>query len=836
MYSRLSDVKNGKINNHILPFLWMKGEDISKTLRQLYRAHEAGIGAVCLESRTFEDFGCESWWKTVGTILEEAEKLNMKVWILDDKHFPTGYANGLIASKYPEKRPLSLCERHIDVMGPRRFEWILRPFGEGDRLIAVVALSRTARGEKELSDKVFISFDVPENPSISTFSVPEGCWRVFALWETRCAGNKNTDRIDMMSKESCRVQLEAVYEPHYEHFSKYFGNTLAGFFSDEPCVGSDMFMGGLATGGFYDGRCGQKGRGMPWHHDMLKTLAEKLNVDDVRPFLPFLWFEGDISPELRIAYMDTAADRYAECFTETLGNWCREHKVEYIGHIIEDCNAHTTLMHSAPHYFRALGAQDMAGMDIVLHQVMPGFGEYDCACSNVDVAYSSFYHYSLPKLASSLADINPAMRGRAMCEVFGAYGWAEGVSMMKWLIDFLLVRGINHFVPHAFSPVHPNPDCPPHFDADGTNPQFDDFGVLMRYTNKAAELLSGRRVNRLAVLYHAEADWSRRPYTNEDDVAVELTDNHIDFDIVPSEKLSPAAEDGRLHVGNAVYDAVIVPYAECLGKKTVDRLNSLGVPVFETDALTEGLNAEIIPLGSLSYELEKKGFKDIFVEGDNRLLRVGHYDANEAQVFMMVNEYANRTVDCFVRLPVRGSYLYEDILGGREARLSAPDGRVHLRLAPGESCILIFDGEDEPETVLREYSEGKKADPVYRVETADCESLDAFVTFAENVRLGEIPALPSDFGGKIRYTTRLNLSGVRALRLVNVSDTACMSINGGEPIRRIAEPFVFDVEGNEGECLVEITVSTTLAHRFKDELSSFMPISTYGFDSLEILR
>ena len=81
MYSRLSDVKSGKINNHILPFLWMKGEDISKTLRQLYRAHEAGIGAVCLESRTFEDFGGESWWKTVGTILEEAEKLNMKVWI-----------------------------------------------------------------------------------------------------------------------------------------------------------------------------------------------------------------------------------------------------------------------------------------------------------------------------------------------------------------------------------------------------------------------------------------------------------------------------------------------------------------------------------------------------------------------------------------------------------------------------------------------------------------------------------------------------------------------------------------------------------------------------------
>lgn len=29
-------------------------------------------------------------------ILAEAEKRGMRVWILDDKHFPTGYANGIL--------------------------------------------------------------------------------------------------------------------------------------------------------------------------------------------------------------------------------------------------------------------------------------------------------------------------------------------------------------------------------------------------------------------------------------------------------------------------------------------------------------------------------------------------------------------------------------------------------------------------------------------------------------------------------------------------------------------------------------------------------------------
>ena len=77
-----------------------------------------------------------------------------------------------------------------------------------------------------------------------------------------------------------------------------------------------------------------------------------------------------------------------------------------------------------------------------------------------------------------------------MCEIFGAYGWAEGVKMMKWLTDFMLVRGINCFVPHAFSMRFPDPDCPPHFYARGRNPQFRAFGVLMQYMNRMSHILT----------------------------------------------------------------------------------------------------------------------------------------------------------------------------------------------------------------------------------------------------------------------------------------------------------------------------------------------------------
>lgn len=83
------------------------------------------------------------------------------------------------------------------------------------------------------------------------------------------------------------------------------------------------------------------------------------------------------------------------------------------------------------------------------------------------------------------------------------------MRLEKYLVDHSMVRGINHFVPHAFSPKEfPDPDCPPHFYAHGNSTQFRHFGVLMKYTNRICELISGgRHTVSAVVLYHGEGDW-----------------------------------------------------------------------------------------------------------------------------------------------------------------------------------------------------------------------------------------------------------------------------------------------------------------------------------------
>ena len=94
---------NGKADAHILPFFWQHGED-EATLREMMAAiHGANCRAVCVESRPHPDFCGPKWWADMDVILDEARTRGMQVWILDDSHFPTGFANGAVKTA-PDER------------------------------------------------------------------------------------------------------------------------------------------------------------------------------------------------------------------------------------------------------------------------------------------------------------------------------------------------------------------------------------------------------------------------------------------------------------------------------------------------------------------------------------------------------------------------------------------------------------------------------------------------------------------------------------------------------------------------------------------------------------
>lgn len=60
--------------NHILPFLWMRGESPDTIRTEIEKIYESGIHAVCLEARPHPDFAGDGWWHDVDIVIEECKK------------------------------------------------------------------------------------------------------------------------------------------------------------------------------------------------------------------------------------------------------------------------------------------------------------------------------------------------------------------------------------------------------------------------------------------------------------------------------------------------------------------------------------------------------------------------------------------------------------------------------------------------------------------------------------------------------------------------------------------------------------------------------------------
>lgn len=860
MEKKLQEVLNNQADNYIAPFFWQHGEDDAVLKEEMDKIFQSGIRAVCVESRPHEDFGKDGWWEDFDLIMAEADKRGMKVWLLDDKHFPTGYANGLVKEKYPHLRKWHILEHHVDAIGPiKGAKFIVKP-GAGDTnpyedsLISIIAYKRSVgMGEDLLPEFINLTDHVKGN--FVYWDVPEGYYRVFFLYKTRYGAGDQADYIHMIDPASVDVLIEAVYEPHYQRYKKYFGNTFLGFFSDEPSFGNTMTSKYGGVPGYTDNTLGIPGMPLPWRDDMT-VLLSKQSEEDAISLLPALWFNiGAKTSLIRTAYMDVITNLYKECFTMKLGDWCRAHGVEYIGHIIEDMNAHARLGCSAGHYFRSLSGQDMAGIDVVLHQIVPGFNELiHSSPISGGKADPAFFDYILAKLAASLSHIEPQMKGRAMCEIYGAYGWAEGMSMMKWLTDHMLVRGINYFVPHAFSPKYRDPDCPPYFYGRGENPQYRDFKVLMEYTNKMSHLFSdGRHIATAAILYHAEAEWSGGKYMFTEVPAKALYDEQIDFDIVPADTLFNAArvEDGRLIINEERFDCLIIPYSQILPFaliKVLSEFSDKGLSVIYIDGFpekssenldisqyTENAKLVALPTAKLAAFLIQCGYFDIRLIKKNRLLRFYHYERSGTHFYMFFNESLMDLNETVV-LPFDGEYYYLDILQDITVIKKSEGNHIELSLSPYQSCVITF--SDHPGG-LPGVKEQKALDEIalngpYDISISIMPTYPDFTLYRANSSLINISGadeLP-EFSGIIKYTTHFSAegSGIYMLDLGIVGETATVKVNGSLAGIRICPPYRVDISNfvNMGDNVLEVEVANTLAYNLKDNLSFFIPLPSSG--------
>lgn len=655
--------------------------------------------------------------------------------------------------------------------------------------------------------------------------------------------------MDVMNPESCKAMLHAVYDPHYEHFSEYFGNTFRGFFSDEP--------GFFNEDGTYYSTLGREKACLPWNDALPGMLSEKtgLTEKEILNLLPALYHEVEGRTALiREAYMDTATKLYSQNVAWLLGDWCRAHDVLYVGHIIEDMNAHQRLGHGAGHFFRAMDGQDMAGCDVVIHQIVPGFTDLEHSVQLAgDRAYPEFFNYTLPKLASSHAHIQPLKKGRAMCEIFGAFGWSEGIPFMKYLTDIMLVSGINHFVPHAFSAVYP--DVPsPIFYSQGMSNYYPVFGELMGYMQRMSHTLTdGVHQADVAVYYNAEAEWAGGKCMLQDVVCQQLARHQIEYDLIPADVLKECSSilKRKLAVHEETYGALIVPYSQYLPEELLKRfvfLAKSGLPIYFVKDYPKGLNGgeffpiaecvcESVPLDRLADRLISKGHRSLVPDQTIPFLRYFHIYRDGHDIYMLWNEDIHSKIDTTVRFLTAVSEpnaAFYDVWNNR--LFSAAKGNsLRISLAPAQAVVVIFSQEEDFSSLPPyDYCEGEvqELNLTWKVSAREMNESEFKDIPLENGLCNLARKLPA-FGGILRYESTwhtdcpdlckyLECTNVGELARLWINDTYCGSI--------VSAPYRFHIEGmlREGDNHIRIEVCPNLGYRERDHLAAYLPLPPTG--------
>jgi len=781
------------IFEQVYPFLWVKDNNFDLIKQEIIAIKQCGMNAFCVESRVHSDFCKEQWFDVMDKILIFAKEQEMKVWLLDDKSYPTGSANGSISDDSP-LRPYRIKAENIDLEGRKgtirvllRTQQDIKQDAEVLRVFRIQLEEDTVVGITDLTSNIsddIVEFEYDGAPS-----------RLVIVMKTRggweCEERKNY--IDVLNPESVNKLIENVYEPHYNRYVKNgeYAGVFEGFFTDESRFANGFTFSEFAYGVHECARTvGILGMAYPWRDGLWDTVSKEVDGIEALEYkhLLALWYDiGDDTSAVRCAYMNTITKEYATNFCGRLSNWCHERGLLYSGHIIEDGGAHRRLACSVGHYFRSQEGADFAAVDVVLHQIKPYYENRHISPICGGYAYPLFFNYSLAKLASSAAAVDDKKNGRALCEIFGAYGWGESIEEMLYLVNHMLVRGINMFIPHAFSSEFPNKDCPPHFYSNGNNPTFDGFTVLGKYmVNMCRRFSGGRAYTPVAVLYDAEAEWSGRPFAEMDYVARGLMREQIDFVFVPEYKLEEYKD----------YECLIVPYREYLSKSTRQKLKKIKeykkVYVLGSNEQNE--------LNTVIEALKQDNCASLKLYGEKELIRVMRYKKADQNEYLLHNESSEvRTIQINTD---NKDVIVEDMLNEDVSTLSHCNGRVTLVLSAGQAVILKMIAHQD-------------------------------IEFSNKTMVDSVPfKLIADSSEKKQYVAKL--IGKQGKQLVVDYEGEFLDISMGDyEVRRITRPAKVLIPDKQ-EIDVIFTIKDNLATTLKDDLSRFSVLRPVELKKIQV--
>ncbi len=340
--------------------------------------------------------------------VEEAKRHGMWAILYDEGMYPSGSSSGQVVAENAAYRTRALFAVDLDEAKPGEVVRGIRIGADGEPALeagqTLVAVVPRADGHRI---------------AVVDRAVREGSSYIRGLHFTQDDPPRRADHrevpenhppaADILNPEAVACFIRLVYQRFYDKLGSHFGETIRAIFTDEPSF--------LAKGGERGAVPGTTG---------ILDHVNRLLAYDFAPHLPALWYgEEPEAARWRREWNRALQARLEETFYAPISRWCEAHGIALTGHPAQpDDIGHLRHFH-------------IPGQDIVWRYIEPD------RPSALEGSQST-----TGKCASS-AMIHLGRR-RNGNEFVGAYGHNLTYEEMEWLTWWLVARGCNLLIPHAF--------------------------------------------------------------------------------------------------------------------------------------------------------------------------------------------------------------------------------------------------------------------------------------------------------------------------------------------------------------------------------------------------
>ena len=518
---------------------WNSVMEEGEVRRQVADFAAHGFGGAFAHARQglVTEYLSDDFFAAWAAALDESKKNGVFLYMYDENCWPSGFAGGLTVEAGGEELIGDLAKtRFVDAADPQ--------FG-GELLFAAQCDEDFVLGE-------------------DLTAIPREQWgdhakRVMVIYRISpySGGCGGYAYVDLTNRKTTETFLKVTYDEYFKRFGDDFGTVIPAVFSDEANINSE----GTNT--------------VPYNPQVIETYR-KITGFELKDCLPAIFrnvtfADGNYrlpapAEKLRHDYYLTLHTLWIENFVRPVTDWCGEHRIAWTGHDIEHQwpQAHGgRILPSEQHTYEY---RQWPGLDLLL-------------CDHLRDYPSEFDKLEMIEIRSAA---NQFSKERTLCEAYGAGGYQSTVDDYKRMGDYLLVYGINFFVPHlslySYMGLRKR-DCPQSFDSH--QPWWREWTDYNDYFARGSYMLTrGKMEQRILYLNpsttsylvpgeEAEGDVDHKtdPHSikNPDmsdflELLEELCVEGWDFDLGDEYSLrdNGAVECGKLTVGAMKYDAVVV--------------------------------------------------------------------------------------------------------------------------------------------------------------------------------------------------------------------------------------------------------------------------------------